>query len=203
MGMAGENAPDRLGKYLRKVRSNLHGMPASEADEVVRELRSHVLDRVGGDLNEINIGDALARLGEPEEVARINLSMRIAARAAGRTSQVVVTQTIVQLARLSIRGFFTLLLSAVGYAFAASWILTAIAKPFAPERVGLWLLPDPTGDLSFSLGRSASPVVGQDVLGWWIIPIGLAVGLAVAFLTYRLDLRAIRRLAELKNRWSE
>lgn len=69
------------------------------------------------------------------------------------------------------------------------------AKPFAPDRVGLWVLPDPTGDLSLSLGRHGTGAAGHDVLGWWIIPIGLAVGVACAVLTYRVDLRFIRQLA--------
>jgi hypothetical protein len=87
------------------------------------------------------------------------------------------------------------ILSLTGYAFAGCRLLTALAKPFAPDRVGLWLLPDPTDDLSLSLGRHGAGAAGHDILGWWIIPIGLTVGVICAFLTYRIDLRFIRELA--------
>ena len=126
-------------------------------------------------MSNATIGATLTRLGDPREIARINLRMRVAA--------------------IGGKGFLIFILSLTGYAFAGCWLLTALAKPFAPDRVGLWLLPDPTGDLSLSVGRIGAGAAGHEVLGWWIIPIGLVVGAICAFLTYRIDLRFIQELA--------
>jgi hypothetical protein len=92
-------------------------------------------------------------------------------------------------------GLVTIILSLAGYAIAGLWFLTAVAKLFVPDRVGLWLLPDATGDLTLSLNRHALGAVGHDILGWWIVPMGLTVGGICAFLTYRFDVRHFRRRA--------
>jgi hypothetical protein len=58
--------------------------------------------------------------------------------------------------------------------------------------LGLWLLPDSTGDLSLSLGRHGPEVIGQDLLGWWIVPIGIGVRFGVLALTNRISKALIR-----------
>lgn len=193
--MPNAKSDEPLEIYLRQVRENLRGLPESDASEIIQELRSHVLDRVAGDLSDTRVKEALASLGDPRDIGRLNSTMRVAARAAGQTSPRVVARTLAQLARLSVRGLITLLISLAGYGFAAVWLLTAMVKPFAPNRVGLWSLPDPTGDLSLSLGRHDPGLSGRDILGWWIIPIGLVVGLTAALLTFRYHQRAIRQMA--------
>jgi hypothetical protein len=187
--------PELLDKYLQTVEGHLKALPSEDRLEVVRELRSHVLDRVKGDLSGANVAAALATLGEPQEIARINLRMRMAAAAVEHSTPLTVARTLTRLAALGGQGLLMFLLSLSGYAFAGCWLFTAFTKPFAPDRVGLWLLPSASGDVSLSLGRHGAGVIGHDVLGWWIIPIGLTVGFACAFATYRFDLRFIRRLA--------
>jgi hypothetical protein len=195
--MPNAKPPEQLEAYLREIRANLRGLPAAEISEIVQELQSHVLDSVADDPSDANVRATLAKLGDPREVARINLSMRLAANAAGKSSPLTVARTIARLAGLSARGLFTLLISLLGYGFAACWLLVAVSKPFAPGRVGLWQIRDATGDMTYSLGRHAigANVAGHEILGWWIIPVGLAIGMATAYLTYRFDLRAIRKMA--------
>jgi hypothetical protein len=181
--------------YLRTVRDHLHALSPEDRSEIIRELRSHVLDRVKGDLSDASISATLTRLGDPREIAGINLRMRAAAVAIAHPTPLTVARTLWRLAAIGGKGFLIFILSLTGYAFAGCWFLTALAKPFAPDRVGLWLLPDPAGDLSLSLGRLGAGAAGRDVLGWWIIPIGLVVGAICAFLTYRIDIRFIQELA--------
>jgi hypothetical protein len=187
--------PEPLEAYLQTVEDHLKSLPPEDRSEIVRELQSHVLDRVKGDLSNASVSAALATLGDPREIARINLRMRVAAVAVDDGTPLTVARTLTRLAILGGQGLLTFILSLAGYAFAGCWLLTALAKPFAPDRVGLWLLPDATGDLSLSLGRHGAHAAGHDMLGWWIIPIGLAVGIVCAILTYRFDLRFIRQLA--------
>jgi HAAS len=184
-----------LEQYLREVRKNLRGFSNRDASEIIQELRSHVLDRVDGDPSDATIEQALRSLGDPRDIARVNTTLRVAGDAADRNSPAVIARALFRLARLSLRGLFLLAVSLLGYSFAGVCVLTAIAKPFVPNRVGLWVLPDPGGDLSLTLGRLDPGAQGRDVLGWWTIPIGLAVGILVAFLTFRFHQRSIRNLA--------
>jgi hypothetical protein len=187
--------PEPLEVYLQAVEEHLQSLSPEDSSEIILELRSHVLDRVKGDLSDATVSATLTRLGDPREIARINLRMRLAAVAVAHPQLLTAAGILSRLVAIGGKGFLILILSLTGYAFAACWLLTALAKPFAPDRVGLWLLPDPTGDLSFSLGRHGAGAAGHDILGWWIIPIGLLVGAICAFLTYRIDLRFIQELA--------
>jgi hypothetical protein len=186
--------PEPLEIYLQTVRDHLQSLSPEDSSEIIGELRSHVLDRVKGDLSNATVSATLTRLGDPREIARINLRMRVAAVAVVHPTPLTVARTTSRLAAVGGKGFLIFILSLTGYV-AGCWLLTALAKPFAPDRVGLWLLPDPTGDLSLSLGRHHAGAAGHDILGWWIIPIGLVVGAICAFLTYRIDLRFFQELA--------
>ena len=196
--MSNARASEQLESYLNRVRENLRGLDPAEVSEILQELRSHVMDFVAGDMSDARVAVALEKLGDPQEIARLNMSMRVAVQSLDRRSPVGVFQAVVRLARLSVRGAFTLFISLLGYAFAASWLITALAKPLSPQRVGLWYLPGKAGDLSLSLGSHSGSVAGHDLLGWWIVPVGLLVGVAAGYLTYRYDLYAIRRIARLR-----
>jgi hypothetical protein len=190
-----DERPETLESWLHAVRRGLKGLPSLESDEAIQELRSHVLDRLAGDPSPEALADALASLGDPAEVARANLALRVAGAAAGRRSPLAVLGAIARLTSLSLYGLWVGLVSLVGYGLAGSWLFVAIAKPFAPQHVGFWLLSSTPGDLSFSLGGEWPIPKGHEVLGWSVIPIGIVLGLGFGWLTYLYDRHAIRRMA--------
>lgn len=189
--MSNDAGKAHLDTYLDQVRRNLKGLPKSEADEIIAELRSHVLDRVAGQPTPNQVEAAIAALGSPREVARINLTERVGAEIEGDRSPLTVLRGIGRLASLSLYGAFAGLVSFSGYALAASFLLTAAVKPFWREHAGLWRVPDPKDDYSFSLGVNSAPN-GQELLGWWIIPIGVTVGVVLGWLTWRFGLFSVR-----------
>jgi len=195
--MAGAELPEKIEAYLRAVAEELGSLPPAETVEIARELRSHILDRMAGDGSDAVVSVILKKLGEPQDIARVNLHMRMAP--AGQNSPRPMRAALVRWTAFSARILTTLLFSLAGYAFAGCWLFTAIAKPFAPARVGLWVLPDPTGDLSLSLGRREADFGGHELLGWWVIPVGLVIGIGFGTLTYRLNLRWIRALGTPRN----
>jgi hypothetical protein len=73
----------------------------------------------------------------------------------------------------------------VGYFLGGAFILCAVLKPFHPATAGLWILPDGAADITYSLrlGFSSVPTGGREVLGWWIVPLGLVVGGALVIST--------------------
>jgi hypothetical protein len=185
--------------YLDQVRRHLKGLPQVEADEIVAELRSHVLDKVAGTPTPERVEAAIEALGSPRDVARINLTERVAAELEADRSPLTVLRGVGRLARLSVYGAFTGLVSFTGYAIAASFLITAAVKPFWREHAGLWRVPDAKDTYAFSLGVNSDPT-GQELLGWWIIPIGVVMGLLLGWLTWRFGIFSVRRMRRAAQR---
>lgn len=183
-----------LDTYLNQVQRHLTGLPPAEVRETVAELRSHVLDKVAGDLSVAGVEAALAELGAPREVARINVTERVAAELETNRSPWRVLRAVGRLASLSVYGLFAFLVSFTGYASALAFVATAAVKPFAWDRAGLWISSKGPDDIaaSLALGVTDKPHQGHELLGVWIIPIGIALGLLLAWLTWRFGLFSVR-----------
>jgi hypothetical protein len=196
MTMAGD-AQQRVEAYLGTLRQLLRGMNAEDAREIVEELRSHLMDRVAasGEATDAGVDAALAALGSPEELAKEYMTQNLLARAEASRSPVRILESLFRWASLSAAGFFVLVGSMMGYFLGTVFILVAALKPFHPQTAGLWLLRDSTGDpeISLRLGFGGVPGAGRDVLGWWIVPIGLLAGCAVVMLTTRVALWCARQ----------
>jgi hypothetical protein len=117
------------------------------------------------------------------------------ARAEVSRSPVRILASLFRWASLSIAGFFAFLASVVGYFLGVSFILCAVLKPVHPQTAGLWVLPAGADDLMISLrlGFGSAPPGGREVLGWWIVPIGLVAGCGLVILTTRFGLWCVRR----------
>lgn len=193
--MSREQGQAHLDTYLAQVHRHLGGLSDAEARETLAELRSHVLDRTEGQLSPAAVEAAIAALGSPREVARLNVTERVASALETDRSALSVLRATGRLASLSLNGLFVFLVSLTGYGLAAGFLLTAMVKPFAPNRAGLWRLADPKDDYSFSLGVVSHAPQAQELLGWWIIPIGLVAGALLAYLTWRFGVFSVRRMA--------
>jgi hypothetical protein len=182
--------------YLAQVAVDLRAIPSSEVEEIVRELRGHILERLESERDPGSVSRILERLGDPRAIAREHLEARLGQREIERPAPRPAggsTGFFVRTVRAAAHALGFLLGSSLAYGFALCWLFTALAKPFRPQRVGLWLLPAATGDLNLSLGSHAVGEVGRDLLGWWIVPLGLVLGVAVAWATWRWNRRLIHR----------
>jgi len=162
-----------------------HGVPSSTRDGW-RPIEHGVL--IGQP--ELDLMDHLAI-----EVSSALESADLLARAEASRSPVRILESLFRWASLSAAGFFVLVGSMMGYFLGTVFILVAALKPFHPQTAGLWLLRDSTGDpeISLRLGFGSVPGAGRDVLGWWIVPIGLLAGCAVVMLTTRVALWCARQ----------
>src|SRR5579862_248387 len=61
-------ADPRIDKFLSKVRVALRGLTESEIDDILRELRSHIVDLAGDEA--AGIDTALRSLGDPVDLAK-------------------------------------------------------------------------------------------------------------------------------------
>ncbi len=186
-------APRSLESYLEDLRARLSGLAPEDVQEIVLELKSHVRDSTpplappGGP----EVAAILDRLGSPAALAELYLADRSVLRTSRSRSPWLLMRALARAAGLSVAGalaFFGLL---VGYTLSLSFALAAVVKPFAPASAGLFR-PDPD-TLSLNLGFGAPPA-GEELLGPWIVPIGLAAGALGFWLTTRFARACLRRL---------
>ena len=187
----------RVEAYLLKLRGRLRGMNDGDVGEIVQELRAHITDKAtaSGEFTSATVDSALDALGSPEELASQYLTDALLSRAEITRSPVRILQGLFRWAGLSIAGFFVMLGTIVGYFLGIVLVLCALLKPFHAETAGLWTSRNSNNDLSISirLGFGPVPVNQQEVLGWWIVPIGLLVGCGLVMLTTRFALWCARR----------
>jgi hypothetical protein len=171
-------------------------LPEDDARDVVEEIRSHILDKavVAGDITSDKVSSALLALGSPEHLASQYVTDDLLSRAQASRSPWLLLKSLFRWASLGIAGFMVLMFSVIGYFLAGAFALCALLKPIHPRTAGLWALSD-AADLSLSLrlGFGPAPAYGRELLGWWIIPIGLVLGMGLVFLTFNFGLWSIRK----------
>lgn len=190
--MSGDEARKKIETYLKQVRERLRGFREDQVREITEELRSHIMERaaVHGELTVVGVNAALEALGSPEEIAREYEKYEVLARAAMSRSPLRLLDGLFGWASVSIAGFFVLIGAITGYFLGFAFLLVAWLKPFHPESAGLWTLGNPGVDLELSLrmGFGTPPSGGRELLGWWIIPLGLVMGCGLVVGTTRFAL---------------
>src|SRR6266851_10048 len=192
-----EDVKQRIEAYLGRLRVRLRGVNNRDLHEIVEELRSHILDKAAanGEVTVARVDAALAALGTPEELAAEYITDDLLARAEVSRSPMHILGSLFRWASLSVAGFFVFVGSITGYFLGASFILCALLKPLHPQTAGLWVYQAASGQLTSSLrlGFGDPPVGAREILGWWIVPIGLVVGCALLMLTTRFALWCARQ----------
>ena len=185
---------EKIEAYLNKLRALLGGMSNEEINDIVEELRSHILEKstVNGELTGVDA--ALSGLGRPEALASEYLTDVALARAEVSRSPIRILAGLFRWASLSVAGFFVLIGSVLGYFFGIAFMLCALLKPMHPQSAGLWMYRQGSGDVEFSLrmGFGSAPAGGHDVLGMWIVPIGWVAGGGLVLLTTQIAIWCAR-----------
>ena len=163
---------NRIDTYLMKLRRSLGELPADDVNDILREIRSHILERAesGGELTNEKLVRILRELGQPEEIGPLYQVEANVARARSSFSPWLILRATMRWGMNSLVGFAVFVCGLLGYGLALGLILSACLKPFDPEHVGAWL-----SDSGFTIGTMQHPT-HPDLLGWWIIPVGLIVG---------------------------
>jgi uncharacterized membrane protein len=183
--------------YLAKLRKRLPGIDEQNVREIVEELRSHILDKTSASEEGVTVGAVeatLAALGSPEQLAGEYLTDNLLARAEVNRSPVQILGILFRWASVSVAGFFVFIASIVGYFLGMAFVLCALLKPVHPRTAGLWIISAGTEDSSISLrlGFGSAPSNGSELLGWWIVPLGLVLGCGLVILTTRFGLWCVR-----------
>jgi len=181
-----------LETYLKHLRWALAELPAEDRDEIVRETRSHFLDRCEGPRAR-PFAEVARELGSAEEYGRrfrANYNISVALGSGSALRMLYTAASLVGRSLWATGGFFVFI---VLYFLTASFVLVAVLKPILPDRVGLWTS---TARPLFVLGVVASsndPTL-REHLGWWVIPLCLAGAVLLYWGTTALLRRFLRTL---------
>ena len=192
MLMIEQSIQTRIDSYLMNLRRCLRELPAEDVNDILREIRSHILDRAEaeGELTDERIVEILKALGKPEDIGPLYESEAQIQRARASFSPSLILRTTMRWAMRSIIGFAVFLAGITGYSMAAGFLLCAILKPFMPEQVGMWIHPNGL----FTFGMVDAVPGNHEVLGWWLIPVGIVLSALCLILTTRV-LRTLLRFA--------
>jgi uncharacterized membrane protein len=170
-----EPVQDQVDSYLVALRQQLSGLPAEDVDEILRELRGHILERAAASdsgQSQTPVEQILRQLGTPEQIGSLYRADALVAHARASFSPALIIRTTIRWASKTGLGFSAFLAGVMGYALGAALIVCAILKPIFPASVGLWISRH-----GILLGAEMPrPPLGRELLGWWIIPYGLVIG---------------------------
>lgn len=172
---------EMIHNYLQSLMRFLSRLDREDADDVLREIESHIYDVM--EMREENgqMIDASAILegfGQPRDLASQYVDHILKGAPPPRGFKAI--QRVKRGATTGLRfatGFF-------GYILSATLIAIGLYKPLNPDAVGFWA--NESGE-SIVIGTlSEVPAGTQELMGWWIMPIAIILGIGAAFLTSRL-----------------
>jgi len=181
-----DTGESRVRGYLYVLERSMRAAVSPQlAADAVREVESHIRDRVDESNGEPNEHDALegilTRLGKPADVARAYSLEAIMEEATvgGRITPVLLS--VLRVAATGVLGFFVAIGLFAGYAVGAGFITIALLKPIVPHNVGFWMH---RGIPSLS-ALFPAPAGVEPAGGYWVIPIALTAGIAILLLVHR------------------
>jgi uncharacterized membrane protein len=192
---AGES---RIRGYLYVLDSSLRTFLRRDiAADAVREVESHIRERVRETLAMPNERDALNRLlddlGPPHRLARA-YSAEMAVDEAVTTGRLLaILRAIASLAITTTEGFLAGLALFVGYTTAAAALIVAIAKPIFPNNVGIVTVNGQFRSAGLEFALPPNAVVTH---GWSVAAVCAVLGTVLLVITHRAArayLRHVRR----------
>jgi hypothetical protein len=189
-----ESGQSRVNGYLFVLERSLKTfLPIEVVRDAVREIESHLGERIAGSDGSPNEREALERilleLGPPLHVARAYSAERIVDEAIATERVVPMLRAVWHLAVTTLIGFGAALGILIGYLVGLSFLALAILKPVFPSNVGVWVRTGHESlrtEFPWRLGAQFPiPANEHVVAGYWVIPICLFLGLLVLVVNHR------------------
>jgi hypothetical protein len=198
--MPADKITQAIGQYCVRLRRALRSGPSAERDEIVEEVRIHLLERVESEphVTEEVVSRIIRAAGDPRELAKEYEMQAMFRQAVTGRSPWLLLRTTPRWAMAGGSGVVAFFVTVIGYGCGTVFYLCALLKPFFPSRIGLWLAPEHTLSFGYWNGRlsetqvygvsvrppasfvlgTLSPTEGpiRELLGLWLIPIGLICG---------------------------
>lgn len=176
----------RIENYLARLKTAMAG----PSEDIVREIRAHIVDSVAGSTDrQAAVDRVLGLLGTPEELAGRYRTECQLTRASRSFSPWLLLRTCWGWAKLGVKGTVAFVVALFGYTVALGLTVAVFLKPFMPSKIGTWIGPE-----GFVLvGVPAHPEVMHELLGKYFVPVMAVVAFAFAIGTTHALRRMIRK----------
>ena len=189
------DSASRIDGFLARLRAGLRGMPEREIDDILREIRSHITELSENEGSDVEA--AIRSLGDPVDLAMTYRAESVMVQAECSGSPLVILQALRHASRTRAGRSTATLLYVFGYANVISLWREAIQELFLPARTGLWYTPGTAWPLKFA-SDGAVPAGSRELLGWWLIPALIVMGLVLKYAVDRVAKWWLRRYRRSK-----
>jgi hypothetical protein len=180
----GDGGESRIRGYLFVLGRSLRSfLPADVASDAVREVESHIRERL-----DLETGDeraaverVLGELGSPLQVARAYSTEMMIDEAVVTGRLVPVLRAVGRLAGTSVVGFAWAVMVFVGWSVGVSIALLAPLKLLFPGNVGTFYVDGRFHSMGAIIGLPAGTEAHP--FGYWIVPVALALGSGILVAT--------------------
>jgi uncharacterized membrane protein len=172
---------EQIDDYLRRLARHLSGLAPVDAQEVMREIRSHLEEAIALQRTAqqpIAVELLLAGFGSPRELAA-----RYTAHILRGEPPPAGLPVIRRLRQQATRGLYYCT-AVAGYGVTAALLLLIIGKTLLGSALGLWV--DATGQVAVLGVFEQGPPGMSELLGAWLLPLAGALAIAAWLLTRRL-----------------
>ena len=133
-----ENSQARIENYLNRLQSALRGVAPEYREDILREIRAHIMDSAEHTADHAGAVDRVLRLlGTPEELAARYSTECQLQRASRSFSPWLILRTCWNWAKLGIKGTLAFFVAVFGYGLALGFTGAVFTKPLMPTRVGM------------------------------------------------------------------
>jgi hypothetical protein len=186
-----ETSQNSVETYLKSLRRELRELLDDDVNEIVEEIRTHIFDKTADSETPEAIAATLAALGTPQELADRYRTQELMQRARLARSPKYIFRSALRWAGLSLLGVLVFAVSAMGYSLGGFLFLLGFLKLIHPGTTGVYgIWTD--HDRSFNW-QSGGPNKPGELLGWWLVPIGILIGGVLLLLTFRFGYWSIRK----------
>jgi uncharacterized membrane protein len=184
----------RVNGYLFVLERSLGAfLPREAARDAVREIESHLRERIAGVDSQPDeraaLEKILAELGPPLRVAQAYSAERTIDEAVTTGRLVPTLRAIWHMAASTVVGFFAAIGLLIGYVVSFAFFAIAVLKPIFPNNVGIQVVHG----IPVGLGAHFPATPGDVRGGYWVIPIALVCGLGIFVATHRGARRLLGR----------
>lgn len=179
----------RIENYLGRLQSALRGVSAEYREDILREIRAHIMDSTERTVDQAGAVDRVLRLlGTPEDLAgRYSTECQLQ-RASRSFSPWLILKTCWQWAKLGIKGTLAFFVAVFGYGLALACTVSVFLKPFMPAKIGWWSGPE-----GFGIIVPDHPELMHEWLGYYFVPVIAAAAFLAAIGTTQLLRRMMRK----------
>src|SRR5215470_10789984 len=187
-----ESGESRVNGYLFVLeRSLVTFLPRDTARDAVREINSHLRDRIAvvdaAPDERTALEKILSDLGPPRRVAQAYSVERTVDEAVVTGKIFAILGAVWRVAMTGVTGFFVGFLAFCGYMIGTAFVILGIMKPVFPDQIGFWVNDDSFKgvDLAWRIGLGPGARHEHLVGGYWVVPICFVAAYALFFLTHR------------------